>query len=449
MDIDDLRESLRRKARNQQQDKVKELWNSINSQKDLTTKEKLERLLALSRKKEPEKKDQVKTEISEATLSRSRQPYLVLENNFNLGSRYGQIPISLGLNIPGKVLAVLGRNEAFEGLFLSSSVFIDLETTGLAGGTGTIPFLIGLGYFENDRFKVVQFFLNDLASEVRMLEELRSLLEEKNFSSIISYNGKGFDLPLLETRFILNRIRFPLAELPHLDFLFSARHLWKYKYESCRLSNLALELLGADRSEDIPSEEIPWRYFQYLRNQDFSLIEPILYHNQEDIMSLYGVVVAGAGLIARSLETQEVEADGFELFGLGNIWERAGEEEKSVIFYEKALDKKLPGEVSVKVKKRLSCHFKRIGNWEKALGLWQDLLQESDELDCLRELAMYYEHREKNPEEALKFALDGLALARGVSRTSEQDFQKRVDRLTRKISLLNSKEKGQKQGGNK
>lgn len=446
MDFDDLRESLRRKARNQQQDKVKELWKSIDSQKDLTTREKLERLLALYRKNEREKKDQVKTEISEATSSRNRQPYLVLENNFNLNSRYGQIPISLGLDVPGKVLAVLSRDEAFETLSLSQALFIDLETTGLAGGTGTIPFLIGLGYFENDAFKVVQYFLNDLAAESRMLEELRSLLEEKKFSSIVSYNGKGFDLPLLETRFALNRIRFPLAELPHLDFLFSARYLWKHKYESCRLYNLALEHLGADRSEDIPSEEIPWRYFQYLRTQDFSLIEPILYHNQEDIMSLYGVVVAGAALIAKSLEGEEMEADGLDLFGVGKIWERAGEVEKSVVFYEKALDKKLPSEVSVRVKKNLAYYFKKMGEWEKALELWQDLLEHSEDLDCFRELAMYYEHKVKNPEEALKYALDGLALAQGVSHSYEQDFQKRVDRLTRKMNLLKSM-KGTEKGG--
>jgi len=442
MDFDNLRETLKRKARKEQQDRVDKLWKNINSRKDLTTREKLEKLLALSQKKEVGKKSQVEKNIKETISSPHRQPYLVLENNFNLNSCYGQIPISLGLSIPGKVLAVLGRDETFSGLSLSGSVFIDLETTGLAGGTGTIPFLIGLGCFENDRFRVVQFFLNDLASEVKMLEELRTLVEQKNFTSIVSYNGKGFDLPLLETRFALNRIRFPLSELPHLDFLFSARHLWRLKYESCRLYNLALELLGADRSGDIPSEEIPWRYFQYLRNQDFSMIEPILSHNQEDIMSLYGAVVAGAVLIARSVESCEVEADGFELFGLGKIWEKAGEVEKSVFFYEKALDKKLPGEVSVKVKKRLSSHFKKSGNWQKALGLWQDLLQHSDELDCLRELAIYYEHREKNPQEALKYALDGLALSRGVRQAYEHDFQRRVDRLSRKIDMLESKKKG-------
>jgi len=439
MDIDDLRETLRKKARSQSQDRVKALWRNIDSQKNLTTKEKLERLLALSGKQRTEKKTRLTPETPGITSSGTRQPFLVLENKFKLEARYGQIPISLGREIPGKVLAVLSRDEAFENLTLNGAVFVDLETTGLAGGTGTVPFLIGLGFFENDGFKIVQYFLNDLASELRMLEELKNLLEEKQFSSVVSYNGKGFDLPLLETRFTLNRLRLSLSQLPHLDFLFAARHLWKHRYESCRLYDLALCHLGVDRAEDIPSEEIPWRYFQYLRTQDFSLIEPIFYHNQEDIMSLYGVVIAGALLVARSLEEVELEAEATELLGIGKIWEKAGQLEKSVLLYEKALSKKLPEQISQKVRKSLASYFKRQHQWEKSLELWQELVENSEDLECFRQLAIYYEHQQKNPEEALKYALDGLALSQGLNQKYEQDFQKRVERLTKKLNQINSK----------
>ncbi len=435
MDLDELKEQLRKKTAKQgQTDKVKELWKNLESQKALSTKEKLEKLLALSRQNKPESKA-ASDKIGDDRISRSsHQPYLVVENNFNLNSSYGQIPISLGLNIPGRVLYLLSRDEAFKDLSLAEAVFIDLETTGLAGGTGTIPFLIGLGFFDGEAFKVVQFFLNDLASEFKMLGELLDLLSDRKFTSVVSYNGKGFDLPLLETRFTLNRLRCPLSDLPHLDFLFSARYLWKHKYESCRLYNLALAHLGADRAEDIPSEEIPWRYFQYLRTGDFSLVEPILYHNQEDIMSLYGVVVAGALTVGQSLENQETEIDSLELFGLGKIWEKAGEKEKSAELYEKALSQKLPVELSVRVKKNLALYFKRCGEWEKSLKLWEDLSQNSEDLEAWRELAMYYEHQARQPETALKLALDGLALSRLVNSALEKDFEKRVDRLTRKLN---------------
>ena len=437
MDLDDLREQLRKKtARQEQPDKIKELWKNIESQKNLNTREKLEKLLALSRQKEPEKKAGVDRIDHQAVSNLPHQPFLVLENSFRLNSSYGQIPISLGLNIPGQVLHLLSRDKAFKELSLDGAVFIDLETTGLAGGTGTTPFLIGLGFFDQEAFKVVQFFLNDLAAEFKMLGELLELLQERKFTSVISYNGKGFDLPLLETRFTLNRLRCPLSDLPHLDFLFSARYLWKYKYESCRLYNLALAHLGADRAEDIPSEEIPWRYFQYLRTANFSLIEPILYHNQEDIMSLYGVVVAGALTVGQSLENQETEIDSLELFGLGKIWEKAGEEKKSAELYEKALSQELPFELSVKVKKNLALYFKRCGEWEKSITLWEDLSQHSEDLEAWRELAMYYEHQLRQPEVALKFALDGLALSREANSAFEKDFEKRVDRLTKKLNRI-------------
>lgn len=447
MDRDELREQLRKKiARQGQTDKVRELWNNLEAQKNLSTKEKLEKLLALSRQKKSEKKAESDKIVDELIASPPHQPYLVLENNFNLNSSYGQIPISLGLNIPGRVLYLLSRDEAFKDLSLAEAVFIDLETTGLAGGTGTIPFLIGLGFFDGEAFKVVQFCLNNLASEFKMLGELLELLSDRKFTSVISYNGKGFDLPLLETRFTLNRLRCPLSDLPHLDFLFSARYLWKHKYESCRLYNLALAHLGASRAEDIPSEEIPWRYFQYLRTGDFSLVEPILYHNQEDIMSLYGVVVAGALTVGQSLENQETEIDSLELFGLGKIWEKAGEMKKSAELYEKALSQKLPVELSVRVKKNLALYFKRCGEWEKSLKLWEDLTQNSEDLEAWRQLAMYYEHQARQPETALKLALDGLALSRLVNSDLEKDFEKRVDRLTRKLNGggLNGEKGGQR-----
>lgn len=438
MDIDDIREIIRKKKDNQTRsaDQIKELWKNIDSRNDLSTKEKLERLLEITRSKKEGQKPLKEDLRDELRSKRARVPFLVLENNYNLEARYGQIPLSLGLDIPGKVLSILGRDAAFENLSLKEALFLDLETTGLAGGTGTVPFLIGLGFFEENVFKVRQFFLQDLAAEVRMLEEFRSLCLDKNFQAIITYNGKGFDVPLLETRFALNRLRFPLAELAHLDFLYSARHLWKHKYESCRLYHLALEHLGADRSEDIPSEEIPWRYFQFLRTGDFSLVEPIIYHNQEDILSLYGVVVAGAAVVSQAVENREEKADGLDLFGVGKILEKAGEVEKSVSIYEKALSNRLPGQLSVKLKKNLAAHFKRCGEFNRAVELWLDLVENSEDLDCFRELAVYYEHQAKNPEEALKYALDGLALARGHHRAYEQDFQKRVERLSRKLEIL-------------
>ncbi len=186
-----------------------------------------------------------------------REPVQVFENSYVLGASYGQIPIAMGLQIPADIIGFLSRDAAFEGLDLSSALFLDLETTGLAGGTGTVPFLVGLAYYRDERFKVTQFFLNEMAEEDRLVRELDQFVRDMGFKSLVTYNGKAFDLPLVETRFALHRTPCPLRGLPHLDFLFSARSLWQHKYDSCRLFHLAQQIVQAERSEDIPGRGDP------------------------------------------------------------------------------------------------------------------------------------------------------------------------------------------------
>jgi tetratricopeptide (TPR) repeat protein len=256
-----------------------------------------------------------------------------------------------------------------------------------------------------------------------------------NFQSVVTYNGKGFDIPLLETRFILHRQPFLLSSLPHLDFLYSARSLWRHKHESCKLYHLSREVVQADRSEDIPSAEIPWRYFQYLRTGNFELMEPVLYHNQEDILSLLGVVVIGS--LICSEEKQDELADAMDLYGVGKIMENIGEVEKSVQFYKRALDGRLSDEVSLLAKRRVSHFLKKSSKWDEAISLWEEIASASEvssaQLYSLRELAMYFEHRMKKYEEAKRITEEGFVLSRGVSSYYEKDFAHRLERLRRKI----------------
>ncbi len=430
MDIDDKLKQLRkeRQARSRGQ-KVRETWDRIEGEAGLSVKEKLERLINLTGSAGSAGKT---TPRAEAPVP-LREAVRLIENSYRLDVRYGQIPVSLGLDIPGKVLVFLSRDPAFEELNLSSSVFIDLETTGLAGGTGTLPFLVGLGFYSGDRFRVAQFFLGEMAEEGRMIEEMGGLIRDMGFRSVVTYNGKTFDLPILETRFALHRRPFPLADLPHLDFLFSARNLWKHKHESCRLFNLAQEIVQAERAEDIPSAEIPMRYFQYIRTGDFSLIEPILYHNEEDLLSLLGVVIAGAALVDGNGEFAERGgADAMDLFGVAKLFERAGDVSTSASLLEKALEGRLTGEVMVSARKKLSAHFKRNRDWDKALSLWRRTGNEEDEMFCLRELSMYYEHKVRDFEAAVQAAEEGLAVSLGKSLSYQSDFEKRLARLKAK-----------------
>ncbi|MDH4197823.1 MAG: ribonuclease H-like domain-containing protein [Candidatus Aminicenantes bacterium] len=430
MDIEDRLKLLRkeRRARSRAQS-VRSTWEKLESDETLTVKEKLERLISLTRQ-EPARPPR---ELEEDSEPAAREGVRFFENGYALDGSYGQIPVGLGLEIPGEILAFLSRDAGFAGLDLSTSIFLDLETTGLAGGTGTVPFLVGLGYYRDEKFMVGQYFLGDLAEEERFIDELVRFFKELDVRSVVTYNGKAFDLPILETRFILHRRRFPLAGLPHLDFLFSARGLWRHKYESCRLCHLAREIVQAERGEDIPSAEVPVRYFQYLRNGDFSLLEPVLYHNQEDILSLLGVITAGAVLAAHDPEAAERgELDAMDLVGVARLHESAGNIDKSVTLFEKALQHGLTGETSVRVKRKLSTHFKRSKEWSRAVTIWQEMTAGNDPA-CFRELAMYYEHREKNYGEALKAAEEGLAVAMDLSLELRRDFEKRIERLKVKI----------------
>lgn len=429
-DIKEKLEQLKReRERRSRGGKIEDAWNKLAGKNDLTVKEKLERLINLTEKKKTEKPPKPRYEPEK------RVPFSFNDNSYSLDARYGRITIRDGLKISSDTLICLSGDPDFSGLDLSSSLILDLETTGLSGGTGTIPFNIGLGYYSGDKFWVRQYFLGEPAAEEQMIQEMAGFFKEMDFRSIITYNGKAFDIPLLETRFILHREPFRLNSLPHLDFLFPARRLWKHKYESCRLYHLAQEVVGTGRTEDIPSAEIPWRYFQYLQTGNYDLIEPVLYHNAEDILSLLGVVVVGGSIFAE--EGGECLADAMDYFGAGKILEITGDKERSIAFYQRALNGRLTDQVTIQAKKRLADFYKRAQDWEKAVFLWRELTSldniSAEHLFSFRELSMYFEHVEANYQEAHQFAEEGYVLSMSLSSYYEKDFSHRLSRLKNKI----------------
>jgi len=423
---------------------IEQTWTRIQGDEDLSVKEKLEKLINLTGARKTVKptrpddsvvtddlvdsvvKDDLVVADVEAEPAR-REPLLVLEHPYPLNARYGKHFLEDALAIKGDVLYRLSHNIEFEDLDLSSALFLDLETTGLAGGTGTIPFLVGMGYFRDGHFNVGQFFLGELGEEERMVRDLGRFFRDMDFKSVVTYNGKAFDMPLLQTRFILSRELLGLSSLPHLDLLYSARHLWKHKTENCRLFHLSREIVEADRDEDIPSSQIPSLYFNYLDSGDFSLIEPILYHNQEDILSLLGLVISAAGLFG------EVEIDALDMFGVGRVYESHGDMEKSAALYERALAGDLPAEVAVLVKHKLSTHFKKNADWDKALHLWRDLSSQG-ELAYYRDMAIYFEHKAKDLVQAKRIAEEGFVLSIDAGSKLREDFAHRIARLAGKMA---------------
>jgi uncharacterized protein YprB with RNaseH-like and TPR domain len=437
MDFEErLRLLKKERASRRQPDPVTRTWRSIDTEGGLSTKEKLEKLIRLTKAE-----DKPKPRREPAGPGRRRE-FQVFENHYHLDTRYGKTRLTSGLKITGEVLSLLGRDRSFLDRDLNSALFLDLETTGLSGGTGTVPFLVGVGFYREDKFHILQFFLDDIAEEAAMVRDIAAFFDGMNFRSVVSFNGKGFDLPLLETRFILHRQALPLSGLPHLDFLFSARSLWSHKQESCRLYQLARDILEAEREEDIPSAEIPWRYFEYLRTGDFSLMEPVLYHNQEDILSLLGVIIVGAGLFSEDEgESAGAPADAMDWFGAAKVLEKTGELERSAACIRRALEGRLTDVVALEAKKKLAAYFKKNQDWEKAAALWQEMAP-LQQLFCYRELAMYHEHQRKDYRKARDIAEEGLEMAAGASRAYETDFSHRLERLRAKLERQERKSPG-------
>ena len=162
-------------------------------------------------------------------------------------------------------------------------LFLDTETTGLAGGTGTHAFLVGVGYFSGSDFTLRQFFMRSPAEEPSLLEELRILFEQ--FPVLVTFNGKSFDWPLLDTRFVMHGYRLAF-DFNHLDLLHPARRIWKHRLPSCSLTSLEQEIYGIQRVGDVPGFLIPQLYFDYLRDGDARRLRPVFAHNRADIVTL-------------------------------------------------------------------------------------------------------------------------------------------------------------------
>jgi hypothetical protein len=363
-------------------------------------------------------------------VKNSRGEFFLAREAFPFGRPYGKLRIG---DIPSADLSPLNL-VLKDGPMPDASrlVFLDTETTGLAGGTGTCAFLIGIGKVEGMKFVVRQFFLRDYPEEKAALEALAEALGD--CEGIVTFNGKTFDVPLLETRYALARMKTPLAGLVHLDALHPARRLWKLRLESCKLTDLENAILGISREGDVPGSEIPAIYFDYLRTGDGRGLQPVFYHNALDVVSLAALTVE----LARALGEGGAEALGspLDLFSLSRILGRAGSKEKSIRACRQALAGGLPQQVESQALKHLAAELKRKRQHEAAVELWLELSRREPPLavEALEELAIHFEHHLRDLERALEFTLAALARleAQPPSATDRIRFARRLERLQRK-----------------
>lgn len=297
-------------------------------------------------------------------------------------------------------------------LFSPESVlFFDAETTGLAGGTGTYLFLVGVGFFSGTNFILRQYFLPDYHLEAPLLAAVAA--EINRFPYLVSFNGKVFDWPLLTTRFQLNRLDLPLREPIHLDFLFPSRRLWKEALGSCSLNHLESTLLAVERAGDVPGSLVPSLYFDYLRQRDFALIAPIFTHNRNDVLSLVLLAARAAEQLKRPLE----ELTPPEALALARFYEARGDHTQALLAYERVISG-IPSSVRdfspirQQAAQRLSFLLKTLQRHAQAAELWEAMIAAGTlSLVPYVELAKFHEHKTKNLAAAYDLTKTALEIA--------------------------------------
>lgn len=315
---------------------------------------------------------------------------------------------------------------------IEKCLFIDTETTGLSGGAGTVAFLVGVGYINRGFMTVEQFFMRDYSDEPELLYRLKEIMER--FECAVSFNGKTFDMPLIRSRFTMNRMK-DYPELFDLDLLHPARRVWKLRLESCRLSTLEERILGLQRENDLPGSEVPQRYFDFLKTGDMSLVDDIIRHNRQDIFSL-GLLLDKLLNVYRDPEKQGYVQD---LFSLGKALEKQGESAKARELYRlsavprKALSLSAlkEGGVAGQANSRLFRLCLRSGDTEGAIATLEQMLSRS-QMGIMPhiELAKIYEHRIKDYRKALSHTRCAL---RGCAPGEETEIRRREARILIKI----------------
>ena len=310
-----------------------------------------------------------------------------------------------------------------------SVIFLDTETTGLSGGAGTVVFLVGVGRWSGSGFSVEQYLMRDYNEERPMLLALRESLA--NAQVLVTFNGKAFDIPLLQSRFVLARQRWPLAGTVHLDLLHPARRIWKLRLGSCSLANLESQILGIERENDIPGQLIPQVYFRYVRTGRAHGIGKILSHNRQDIETLARLTLRMGGIFSGQAGEELAPVD---LFSAGRYADALGERELAVRWNEAALLRGLPADRELEAKKTKAARLKEEKRYSEAAELWRDLSERSEAFleDVQEDLAIYYEHRERNLEEAL--SLSESALARLQDRATLKKWEHRRARVATKLA---------------
>ena len=358
--------------------------------------------------KAPEKLDQAGKAIDAVvpgrTLTNRLGETFVSEQDYGADYHYGRSPIRVQVPLP--MISAWAQEPRFRELPLEAYAFLDTETSGLAGGTGTFAFLVGAARFIDGNLHLAQFFMRDPASEPALLESLSEFLAP--CGALVTFNGKAFDAPLLTTRYTLHDIPDPIHDLAHLDLLPLARRLWRDRLPSRALKYLEEHILMAPRSsEEVPGYEIPYLYFDYLRKGDATPLKGVFYHNAMDVVAMAALL----SHIHTMLEdpSGDLVEHGLDMLALGKLYEDQGLWDRAARLLERGMEMTLPEPDFWQAVQRLSRLQKRRGDLATAVQLWEQAAGRGHVYAHV-ELAKYHEHTLRDWDTALRWTESAMRL---------------------------------------
>jgi uncharacterized protein len=360
-------------------------------------------------------------------------PTFFVQHNYSSLFTHGKVQVNAA-ELDYEKLGQWGKLRFPRELSANKLLFLDTETSGLAGGTGTFVFLVGLGYFNENGYQFTQVFLKDPSEEPAFLTALEQIIEP--FDTLVTFNGKSFDVPILNTRFTLNSLLSPLKRFEHIDLLPFARRIWRSRLPSRTLGNLEIEILGFQRTgEDIPGWMVPEIYYEYLRKQDARPLAGVFYHNEVDVLSLTALFGYACNLMNSPSFIQEIHS--LDIAALAQVYEELGFIENAADLYLLSLTKGLPDQAVTPTLLRYALLFRRNGQMDKAVSLWKSAAERLS-IEACEELAKFYEHQVRDPMTALEWtekALNNLS----ISSLSLQDMRYRKESLNHRKNRLAQK----------
>ena len=329
-----------------------------------------------------------------------------------------------------ETLALMSEKEMPEPFDPRRVLYLDTETTGL-GGSGTVAFLVGMGWLTDEGFEVHQFLMRDYPEEPYLLKHVAAGLGR--FDVLCTFNGTTFDVPLLESRLLMNRMDRGCLDLPHLDLLHMCSRLWKLRLGGCSLGRLEEMILGTPRRDDLPGSEVPQRYFTYLKTGQLSLLDDVLKHNAQDIASLCVLLNHMADLYRHPERIRFSE----DVYSMGRALEKTDHPEDARKCYRLARKGRMGDHAAA----ALAVSYRRSGDREEAAGVWREMIREKrGGIRPYVELAKYEEHIRKNLPEALRLTEQAIMLAgepglggSGAVQEEKNELQYRWQRLKRKL----------------